>query len=109
MSFEWNNVIQRMQRNESMIRLLRKLYPLWQNGKVTVLMYSALNTVSFADFKDIEECANYFNRITVDMVYIKTSYSECNIYMHQYETYRFNKERETLTIDCGLNKYEIKI
>ena len=109
MSFEWNNAIQRMQRNESMIRLLRKLYPLWENGKVIVLMYSTLNTVSFADFNNIEWCVNYFNRIAVDMVYIKTSYGECNVYMNQYETYRFNKERETLTIECGLNKYELKI
>lgn len=92
-----------------MIKLLQKLYPLWKNGKVTVLMYSALNTVSFADFRDIEQCIEYFNRIVVDMVYIKTSYSESSIYMDSYETYRFNKESGTLTIECNLNTYELRI
>lgn len=95
-------------RRESIVRLLKKLYPLWKDGKVTVILYSALNTVSFADFSSIENCIDYFNKVLVNMVYIKTQYGECEVYIDNYEKYRFNNDKGTLIIKCKNREYILK-
>lgn len=105
-NFGWNNTIQKMGKLNSIKSLLHKLYPLWQNGKVTVLLYSALNTVGFADFNGIDNIDGYIDNIVVDMIYIRTANGEADIYLHEYETYRFNKDN-SLTIVCTNKEHKI--
>ena len=98
--------IKKIRKLKSIKSLLHKLYPLWLNGKVTVLLYSALNTVSFADFAGINNIDGYIDNIIVDMVYIKTAHGEVDIYLDDYETYRFNKDN-SLTIVCTNKEHKI--
>lgn len=98
--------IKKIRKLKSIKSLLHKLYPLWLNGKVTVLLYSTLNTVSFADFAGINNIDGYIDNIMVDMVYIKTANGEVDIYLDSYETYRFNKDN-SLTIVCTNKEHKI--
>lgn len=98
--------IQKIRKLKSIKSLLHKLYPLWLNGKVTVLLYSALNTVGFADFAGIDKIDGYIDNIIVDMIYIKTANGEVDIYLDDYETYRFNKDN-SLTIVCTNKEHKI--
>lgn len=99
--------IQKIRKLKSIKSLLHKLYPLWLNGKVTVLLYSALNTVGFADFARIDKIDEYIDNIIVDMIYIKTAHGEVDIYLDDYETYRFNKNNNSLTIVCTKKEHKI--
>lgn len=98
--------IQKIRKLKSIKSLLHKLYPLWLNGKATVLLYSALNTVGFADFARIDKVDEYIDNIIVDMIYIKTANGEVDIYFDCYETYRFNKDN-SLTIVCTNKEHKI--
>lgn len=98
--------IQKIRKLKSIKSLLHKLYPLWLNGKATVLLYSALNTVGFADFNGIDNIDGYIDNIVVDMVYIRTANGEADIYLHEYETYRFNKDN-SLTVVCTNKEHKI--
>ena len=98
--------IQKIRKLKSIKSLLHKLYPLWLNGKATVLLYSALNTVGFADFARIDKVDEYIDNIIVDMIYIKTANGEVDIYLDGYETYRFNKDN-SLTIVCTNKEHKI--
>lgn len=98
--------IQKIRKLKSIKSLLHKLYPLWLNGKATVLLYSALNTVGFADFAGIDKIDGYMDNIIVDMIYIRTANGEVDIYLHEYETYRFNKDN-SLTIVCTNKEHKI--
>lgn len=105
-NFRYNGTVQKMRKLNSIKSLLHKLYPLWLNSKVTVLLYSALNTVSFADFTGIDKIDGYIDNIIVDMIYIRTDNGEADIYLYEYETYRFNKDN-SLTIVCTNKEHKI--
>lgn len=112
-NFNWNDTIEKMNKNNSLKSLLRKLMILWaKNGGVKVcLLYSALNTVGFSDFKTIIELEHYIDNINIDMIYIKTNHGEWQVYLDKYDTYRFEyrKRYKILKIIQFDGEIDIKI
>lgn len=94
--FAWNDTIARMNKNNSLKSLMKKLLPLWtKDGKVRAcLMYSACSTAGFSDFKSLNDLEHYIDNILIDMVYIKTNYGEWQIYLDKYDTYRFESRKD---------------
>lgn len=95
-NFNWNDTIARMNKNNSLKSLLRKLMILWAKSDriKACIMYSALNTVGFSQIKNVHELEHYIDNIIVDMVYIKTNYGEWQVYLDKYDTYRFEDRKD---------------
>lgn len=94
--FAWNDAIATMNKNNSLKSLLGKLMTMWaKDGRVNAcLLYSCCNTVGFSDFKSITELEHYIDIVIVDMIYIKTKYGEYQIYLDNYDTYRFEDRKD---------------
>lgn len=112
--FAWNDAIARMNKNNSLKSLTKKLYPMWRDDRIKAcLMYSACNTVGFSDFtttanaeKQIEK---YIDSIIIDMLYIKTNYGEWQIYLDKYDTYRFEDRKDYKLLKIVMYDREIDI
>lgn len=91
---------------KSLSNCLCKLMGYWRHGRCTVLLYSACNTVGFSDLQTEDKLKKYINDVTVDMIYIKTSKSEAQIYVSDVTSYRFFYKLSTLYINT---KYDLKL
>ena len=108
---DWNDTIARMNKKDSLKRLMNKMLPLWaKEGKVKAcLMYSACSTAGFSDFKTLAELEHYIDTIIIDMLYIKTSYGEYQIYLDKYDTYRFENRKDYTLLKMIMYDREIDI
>ena len=109
-AFAWNDTINRMNKNNSLKSLTKKLYPLWRKGNIRAcLMYSACNTVGFSDFNNEVQIGQYIDSIIIDMLYIKTSFGEWQIYLDKYDTYRFEDRKDYTLLKIIMYDKEIDI
>ena len=94
--FAWNDAIEHLNKINSLKSLMFKLYPMWaKEGRVQAcIMYSACNSVGFSDFRTLEQLKHYIETIHIDMIYIKTSYGEWQVYLDKYDTYRFEDRKD---------------
>ena len=83
--------------------LLQKLYDKWLNREqITVLMYSTCITVGFSDMKSKDDLKEYIERgCPVDMVFIKTSQDEYQLYLYDLDTYNITPKELVLKLKNG--------
>ena len=83
--------------------LLQKLYDKWLNREqITVLMYSTCITVGFGDMKDKMDLKGYIEYgCPVDMVLIKTSKDEYQLYLYDLDTYKITEKELVLILKNG--------
>ena len=83
--------------------LLQKLYEKWLNNEpITVLMYSTCITVGFSDMKSKTDLKEYIERgCPVDMVLIKTSQDEYQLYLYELDSYKITNKELILKLKNG--------
>lgn len=112
-NFEWNDAIAKMNKANSLNRLLLRLRALWCGGRCNVNLYTPMRTLGMIDFANDNEITSFVTSYIngIDMLYIKSNFGEWNIYLDKYSTFRFvnsNDKYTTLYIEM-LDDTEIKI
>lgn len=92
--FEWNDTIAKMNKNESLKRLLNKL----SDKNATVILYNTNISISLHMLIIQNTLNTFIDNYGVDMLHIVTPKGNWDCYLNDYGTFRFNNTKNTVTL-----------
>lgn len=102
--YEWNEALHKMNINNSLKGLLRKL----KKRNVVVTIYTPMATVGLSQIKTDDDIVNFVNNSDIRLMHIETEKTKVDIDINHYSTYCFNNSKNTLSIELTNGK-EIEI
>ena len=102
--FSWNDTIHKMNKNNSLKNLLNKL----RDKNAVVVIYTPIVTIGLNQLLNDSELSKFVDNNEISMLHIQTSKGSRDVYLNDYDTYRFNNSKNMLTI-LFYNKDEVEI
>jgi len=71
-----------------------------QNNQLVGLLYGAVSTIGFNDFKDVEDMKGYIDTANPDMLHLKSRATgvEIDVYKWELENYKIKHSESTIYI-----------
>lgn len=92
--FSWNDTISKMNKNNSLKGLLKKL----KEKNALVLLYTPMVTMGLNQLTSDDDINKFINNNEIAMLHIETAKSKRDVYLDKYDTYRFNNIKNSLSI-----------
>lgn len=102
--FSWNDTIHKMNKNNSLKNLLNKL----KDKNAVVVIYTPIATIGLNQLLNDNALSKFVDNNEISMLHIQTPKGSRDVYLEDYDTYRFNNSKNMLTI-LFYNKDEVEI
>lgn len=100
--FSWNDTIQKMNKNNSLKGLLKKL----SVKPIQVVLITSENEIDLNCFQNEYQLERFIDTNDIKFLYIRTNISEYNISLEKYDTYSMSNDK--LVIKTFDNPYKIE-
>lgn len=101
--FSWNDTISKMNKNNSLKGLLKKL----KEKNALVLLYTPMVTMGLNQLTSDGDINKFINNNEIAMLHIETAKGKRDVYLNKYDTYRFNNLKNSLSIIMYDSEIEI--